>query len=239
MITRDTNINQAYIIFAGQVKDLAPLGIVSEDIKPLLKPVQTAVKDVSRMITDSIWGHLAVPPGSQPQPAPVPAPQSTQPTYPHSLAQMLQPTGPRAPPTTHIAQQQQQPPALSLQTRGMAAYGGGLALEPLSAVSTHSLSGGGGGGVSGSGYVTPLPATPLSAALGPAALATVPVLLGQTQGQGQGQAQGVGASGMSGGVGVGASVGGSAGGMQPVPGGLGYFANGSAMERSRSASQRR
>lgn len=121
-------------MFAAGLKEISPLippNLMADEIKPLLKPVQKLVKDVSRLINDSAWGHLAV--------------QKDQ-----AFTHPAQPNGSLA----------------VMQPRNGINYAAGPAESGGAAA---------GGGAS-TGYVTPLPATPLSAALGPAALATVPVI---------------------------------------------------------------
>jgi len=101
---------------------------MTEGIKPLLKSVHRTVKDVSRIIAESPWGHLAV----------------------QKENTMLSPSG-----------------GSSNQVVAMMQPRNGIAYTPVSSEPV---------GAASTGYVTPLPATPLSAALGPAALATVPVI---------------------------------------------------------------
>ncbi|KAI9717719.1 MAG: RAM signaling network component [Chrysothrix sp. TS-e1954] len=125
-----TAFTRAYFMFAQDLRALTKMGYVKDDIKPLLKPVQRAVKDASAAIHASPWRELAVPPSRG---------SIRRRPHPHN------PTG------------------LGLQTKGLSTAVDPW--EPGSAVSSNSLS---------SGYQTPLPATPQSAALGPAAVATLP-----------------------------------------------------------------
>lgn len=121
---------KSFYVLALQVKELTPYGLISGEVRPLLRPVQNTVKEASKAINDSPWASLTA---------------VSQQTSNHN-------------PSHH--------PTLTLQTGTFVQPPDPL--DPLSAVSNHSQSG------TSSGYVTPLPATPLSAALGPAALATVP-----------------------------------------------------------------
>lgn len=191
-------------MFAARVKDCwhGPVSFIPDDVKFLLKPVQRSVKDVSKTINDSPWGHLAATPSHKP-PAGVLSAQSKSTTSIAGMAtanntltqsSLLQHQRNQAPTAPH------RQPQLSLSTRGAPPPN---PLDPLSAASTHSASGLGinssgyatpsvtgpntsfNGGILpfasvppppmpiGSGYVTPLPATPMSAALGPAAGVTV------------------------------------------------------------------
>lgn len=127
-------MKKAYIAFIEGLKEISyliDLNFMSDEIKPLLKPVQRTVKDVSNMINDSAWGHLAV------------QKEDRLNGPPHFNGQVTK-----------------------MQTRNGSTYPPGVS-DPSGAMI--------GGGAS-TGYITPLPATPLSAALGPAALATVPVI---------------------------------------------------------------
>lgn len=136
------------------------------------------VKDVSQTINESPWSALVATPGQQPplataaaiaSGAALPAlngqtPYSHQNHHP-SRTGMYTPTSQSGTPTHSRPH-----PALSLSTRGPLPPPNPL--DPLSATSTHSSIA---SGMMSSGYQTPLPPTPLSAALGPAALATMPM----------------------------------------------------------------
>lgn len=135
---------KAWSDLAVAVKELGQMGQLPEDIKQVMKPVQKAVKEAGGAITTSPWSHLAVRNDSS---AMFP-PQST----------------------------------LSMRSSDSRHMGHGLSglstssipdpintAIPLNANYTHSAT-----PSSVMGLVTPVPATPLSAALGAAAQATVP-----------------------------------------------------------------
>lgn len=135
------------------------------------------VKDASTLINDSPWAALAATPAWQPPLDAVAAanagtgpvtvahipPQFAQQHQHPSRTGLYTPTSSAGTPT-HAKPRQ----SLSLATRGSVPPPNPL--DPQSATSVHSMS----NGIIGSGYQTPLPATPMSAALGPAAIATVP-----------------------------------------------------------------
>jgi len=112
---------QSWTDLATEIKDISQQRIDITTVKTVMRPVQKAVKEVSKTISESPLYHQAVRPGGL-----VAAPVS------HSL-----------PP----------PFPTSINTAFAQATGQGNGLH--------------------SGYVTPVPATPLSAALGPAVQATV------------------------------------------------------------------
>lgn len=127
--------------------------LLSPEVKQLMKPLHRAVKEASLAISNSPWSNLT----------------SNHP-------------GLMGPPSLSSLTSRTQPPRF-LNKAGMAVNGSGLAwpgpintsipavasafsAQPYSAASLASQS--------SSGYITPVPATPLSAALGAAAQATVP-----------------------------------------------------------------
>lgn len=152
--------------------------MLTDEIKLLLKPVHRLVKDVSQTINESPWSALVATPGQQPPLATAAAiasgaahpafnahtPYGHQSHHP-SRTGMYTPTSNSGTPT-HTRPH----PALSLSTRNPLPPPNPL--DPLSATSTHSSIA---NGMMSSGYQTPLPPTPMSAALGPAALATMPM----------------------------------------------------------------
>ncbi|KAK5110722.1 hypothetical protein LTR62_005599 [Meristemomyces frigidus] len=127
-------------------------------VRQVMRPVQKAVKEVSKVVSESPLYQSALRGGGQ---------------MAHSTAMMNGGgggggLGPAFPSTLNAALAQ------VVSNRGQHGYNSGLSSG------YHSSGGGGGGGGGGSqnghsGYVTPhtVPATPLSAALGPAAQATV------------------------------------------------------------------
>lgn len=149
-----------YILFTGQIRDIcvARVGPEGDEVKIRLKSLFRTVKEVSRNINESPWRTLAVPSGQQPI-IPLPTPQTSfSSSNGHS----------RNMPSRHhgYSHGHMTESPLSLQTWGTMPPI--PTSDPQSAVSNASS-----GGVV-SGHVTPLPATPMSAALGHAALATVP-----------------------------------------------------------------
>jgi hypothetical protein len=126
--------------------------LLSPDVKQLMKPLHKTVKEASSAIYSSPWSHLT-----------------------SSNSSMM------GPPSLSSFTSRTQPPKY-LNRPGMGASGGSSYLGPINTqvptisstyssqpYSTASLVSQGSGG-----YVTPVPATPLSAALGAAAQATVP-----------------------------------------------------------------
>lgn len=109
---------QSWTDLATEIKDISQQRIDITTVKAAMRPVQKAVKEVSKTISESPLYHQAV------RPTMAQGPHSLPPPFPSNI-------------NTAFAQ--------------AAGQGNGL----------HS------------GYVTPVPATPLSAALGPAAQATV------------------------------------------------------------------
>lgn len=153
-----TAFTRAYIVFVGQVKHLVKNGLSCDEVKTQMRPLQRIVKDVSRAIIKSPWAPLAVQPGQKPISPPT---QNRDRAINGHVDNKLSHQFRNAP--QHTGQ-----PSLTLQIRSPAPLASPL--DPTSAVSTVSS-----GGLA-SGMVTPLPATPMSAALGPAALATVPAI---------------------------------------------------------------
>ncbi|KAF2471512.1 uncharacterized protein BDR25DRAFT_333664 [Lindgomyces ingoldianus] len=128
------------------------LGLLSSEVKQLMKPLHKTVKDASLAINDSPWSHLTS----------------------NNLGLM-------GPPSLSSFTSRTQPPKFLSKPTGTMTTGGGPSFPgPINTsitsvasafsqpYSTASLGSGSGG------YVTPVPATPLSAALGAAAQATVP-----------------------------------------------------------------
>ncbi|KAF2809598.1 uncharacterized protein BDZ99DRAFT_443981 [Mytilinidion resinicola] len=147
------------------------VGLLAEDVKILMKPTHHAVKDAGLMINNSSWSYLA-----------------------HSAPNA---GGSMGPPGLQSLTSKTQPPKFySNQSSFSAGHGPGFpgpintsitpaastysAISNYSATSFTSQSSAGG---SSMGYVTPVPATPLSAALGAAAQATVPNTPNQLPGQ--------------------------------------------------------
>lgn len=135
---------KAWSDLAVAVKELGQMGQLPEDIKQVMKPVQKAVKEAGGAITASPWSHLAVR---------------------NESSAMFPPQS-----------------ALSMRSSDTRHLGHGL-----SGLSTSSIPGPINTSISINtnyshsatpsatlGFVTPVPATPLSAALGAAAQATIP-----------------------------------------------------------------
>ncbi|KAF2269281.1 hypothetical protein CC78DRAFT_529502 [Lojkania enalia] len=125
-------------------------GILSLEVKQLMKPLHRTVKEASSAIYDSPWAHLT----------------SNNP-------------GQMGPPSLPSLTSRTQPPRFgSRQTMSSSmstSFPGPINTSITSVASTYSQNYSTASLGSGSGgYVTPVPATPLSAALGAAAQATVP-----------------------------------------------------------------
>ncbi|KAF2737319.1 cell morphogenesis protein-like protein Sog2 [Polyplosphaeria fusca] len=126
-------------------------GLLNPEVKQLMKPLHKTIKEASLAISDSPWSSLTYNPGS---------------------------VGPAS--TTSTFTSRTQPP--KFMSKGLMALGGGSSFpgsintsiaSVASALSQQNYSTTSLGSGSG-GYITPVPATPLSAALGAAAQATVP-----------------------------------------------------------------
>lgn len=140
----------------------------------LLRPVHHVVKNASQTMNESPWSALVAAPGQAPPLATAAAiaagaalhaqtPYGNQ-NYQQARTGLYTPTSVAGTPT-HTKPH----PGLSLSTKGPLPPPNPL--DPLSATSTHSSI----TGLMSSGYQTPLPPTPMSAALGPAAVATMPM----------------------------------------------------------------
>lgn len=129
--------------------------LLSPDVKQLMRPLHKTVKEASLAINDSPWSHLT----------------SNNPGLmgPPSLSSFTS----RTQPPRFL----NKPPQMTMNSGGGPSFPGPIntSLPAMSSVfsaqpySTTSLGSQGSGG-----YGTPVPATPLSAALGAAAQATVP-----------------------------------------------------------------
>lgn len=128
--------------------------LLSGDVKQLMKPLHKTVKDASLAINDSPWSHLT----------------SNHP-------------GLMGPPSLSSFTSRTQPPRFLNKPSGTMTTGGGASFPgPIntslpaiaSAFSAQPWSTTSFGSQGSGGYGTPVPATPLSAALGAAAQATVP-----------------------------------------------------------------
>lgn len=125
------------------------MGLLSPEVKQLMKPLHKTVKDASLAIHDSPWSHLT----------------SNNPGLMSSLSSFTSRTQP--------------PRFLSKSTMSS---GTGLSLPGpintsitnLNSAYAQSYSTASAGSQGSGGYITPVPATPLSAALGAAAQATIP-----------------------------------------------------------------
>jgi hypothetical protein len=146
------------------------MGLLNEDLKLLMKPLHRAVKDASLVINASSWSHLAL------------AANTTG-------GGTTTTSGTMGPPSLPSLTSKTQPPKFFTNKSQAASSGGGggggepsfpgpinTALTPSvsSFAPQYSAQGSAGPSASALGYITPVPATPLSAALGAAAQATVP-----------------------------------------------------------------
>ena len=127
------------------------MGLLSSEVKQLMKPLHKTVKDASLAINDSPWSHLT--------------------SNSHGFI---------GPPSLSSFTSRTQPPRFAgrptMSSGAGPSFPGPINTSITSVASTFSQSytnnsiGSQGSG----GYITPVPATPLSAALGAAAQATVP-----------------------------------------------------------------
>ncbi|KAF2178082.1 hypothetical protein K469DRAFT_600717 [Zopfia rhizophila CBS 207.26] len=136
---------------AASTADGRNLGLLSPEVKQLMKPLHKTVKEASLAINDSPWSHLT----------------SNNP-------------GLMGPPSLSSFTSRTQPPKFlnkpTMTTGGGPSFPGPINTSITSVASAFSqpYTGNSLGSTGSGGYVTPVPATPLSAALGAAAQATVP-----------------------------------------------------------------
>jgi hypothetical protein len=139
------NFMQSFIDLVTEMKEAKDLRLLAQDIIIVLKPVQKASREAGRLVETSPWGYLT-------DAGALPTPFNGQYTStPDVYTQVVQGMNGQYPPQ----HSQTYPLAVSANVTG-AAVAPALASTGASPVSV------------------PLPATPLSAALGPAAQATVP-----------------------------------------------------------------
>ena len=147
------------------------MGLLNEDLKLLMKPLHRAVKDASLVINASSWSHLALAAN----------------TAGGGSGGTTTTSGTMGPPSLPSLTSKTQPPKFFTNKSLAASSGGGgggpslpgpinTALTPSvsSFAPQYSAQSSAGPSASALGYITPVPATPLSAALGAAAQATVP-----------------------------------------------------------------
>jgi hypothetical protein len=127
------------------------MGLLSSEVKQLMKPLHKTVKDASLAINDSPWSHLT--------------------SNNHGLM---------GPPSLSSFTSRTQPPRYlgrpTMTSGGGASFPGPINTSITSVASAFSnpYANSNMGSQGSGGYITPVPATPLSAALGAAAQATVP-----------------------------------------------------------------
>jgi len=139
------NFMQSFVELVTEMKEAKDLRLLAQDIIIVLKPVQKASREAGRLVDASPWGYLT-------DAGALPTPFNGQYTStPDVYTQVMHGINGQYPPQ----HSQTYPPAVSANVTGTAAAPA-LASTGASPVSV------------------PLPATPLSAALGPAAQATVP-----------------------------------------------------------------
>ena len=136
---------QSFVELVTEMKEAKDLRLLAQDIIIVLKPVQKASREAGRLVETSPWAYLT---DAGAVAAPFNGPYTNAPDVYISGANSL---------NGHYAPQHAQayPPAVSTNVAGTAAS--------VTQTSTNA-----------SPVSVPLPATPLSAALGPAAQATVP-----------------------------------------------------------------
>lgn len=125
------------------------MGLLNDEIKRLMKPLHKAIKEASLVINASSWSHLA----------------SANPSG-----------GAMGPPSLPSLTSKTQAPKFLSNKPSMTGVGGPSFPGPINTTFTSAppLYSAQSATSSSMGYVTPVPATPLSAALGAAAQATVP-----------------------------------------------------------------
>ena len=146
------------------------MGLLNEDLKLFMKPLHRAVKDASLVINASSWSHLAL--AANTTGGGSGATTTTSGTMgPPSLPSLPSLTSKTQPPKFFTNK------SLAANSGGGSSFPGPIntALTPsVSFASQFSAQSSAGPSASALGYITPVPATPLSAALGAAAQATVP-----------------------------------------------------------------
>ncbi|OCL13312.1 hypothetical protein AOQ84DRAFT_283395 [Glonium stellatum] len=153
------------------------MGLLNEDLKLLMKPLHRAVKDASLVINASSWSHLALAANT---------PASGVPTITTSSNHTSTTSGTMGPPSALPSLTSKiQPPKFFTKPLAASISAPGPAFPgPINTALTPSISSFTPQQYSAQGYVTPVPATPLSAALGAAAQATVPNTPNQVAGSG-------------------------------------------------------
>ena len=165
-----TNIQAWGDLATATTGEARQMGLLNEDLKLFMKPLHRAVKDASLVINASSWSHLAL---------------AANTTGGGSGATTTT-SGTMGPPSLPSLTSKTQPPKFFTNKSLAAGSGGGgessfpgpinTALTPSvsSFASQYSAQSSAGPSASALGYITPVLATPLSAALGAAAQATVP-----------------------------------------------------------------
>jgi hypothetical protein len=139
------NFMQSFVDLVTEMKEAKDLRLLAQDVIIVLKPVQKASREAGRLVETSPWGYLT-------DAGALPAPFNGQYTStPDVYTQAVQGINGQYPPQ----HSQTYPLAASTNVTGAATA------PPLASTGASPVS-------------VPLPATPLSAALGPAAQATVP-----------------------------------------------------------------
>jgi len=125
------------------------MGLLSPEVKQLMKPIHKTVKDATCAINDSPWSHLT----------------SNNPGLASSLSSFTSRTQP-----SKYAHK----PTMT-GSSGMSYLGPiNTSISSVTSAFSQPYTGNSLGSQGSGGYITPVPATPLSAALGAAAQATVP-----------------------------------------------------------------
>ncbi|KAF2004936.1 cell morphogenesis protein-like protein Sog2 [Amniculicola lignicola CBS 123094] len=136
---------------AASTGDGRNLGLLSSEVKQLMRPLHKTVKDASLAINDSPWSHLTSNNLMGPPSLGLP-----------SLTSRIQPPKFLNKPSTTMA------------GAGQTGFPNPINTSITSVASAYTQYGNQSLGSGSGGYMTPVPATPLSAALGAAAQATVP-----------------------------------------------------------------
>lgn len=161
---------QSFIDLVTEMREVKNRRPLPPDIVVVLRPVQRASRDAGKLIDDSPWGYLTE--MTEKGPPPTAMAMSTvsgmNNTYSGTSSSSMPPPPLPLPPNTYQPQRPL-PSAYQAQTQALAqAQNTSSSSQPSTAVPPLSS------GAAPSPATLPLPATPLSAALGPAAQATVP-----------------------------------------------------------------
>ncbi|KAL9617178.1 MAG: hypothetical protein Q9160_008032 [Pyrenula sp. 1 TL-2023] len=161
---------QSFIDLVTEMREVKNLRLLPPDVIVVLRPVQRTSREAGKLIDDSPWGYLTemTEKGPLHNPMNMSTVSGMNGTYSGTSSSSMPPPPLPLPPTAYQPQRQH-PSAYQAQTQALAqAQSASSSSQPSTAVPPLSS------GAAPSPATLPLPATPLSAALGPAAQATVP-----------------------------------------------------------------